>query len=80
MFQPERFSINHNNSAAAVEVLSITGQTIYRVVFSNNMQMLILTRATSSNASRFWTSIPEGRQELAEEIGALIENHIRQKI
>ncbi len=79
MFQPERFSINHGKYSAAVEVISVAGQTIYRVVFSNNMQMLILTRATNSNAGRFWTSVPEGRQELAEEVGALIESNIRQK-
>jgi hypothetical protein len=80
MFQPERFSVNYKKNAAAVEVLSIAGQTVYRVRFSDQTQQLILTRATHQNTNRFWTSIPEGRQELAEEVGALIEQYIRQKV
>ena len=79
MFQPEKFNIDYKNNSATVEVLSIAGQTIYRVVFANR-NALILTRATNSNAARFWTSIPEGKMEMAEEVGVLIEQYLKQKI
>jgi hypothetical protein len=77
--QPEKFQIIYNNSAANVEVHSISGQPIYRVIFSEKIAPLNLTRALHRNADKFWTSIPEGRQELAEKVGTLIEQHIRQK-
>jgi hypothetical protein len=78
--KPESFAIINNEIPATVEELSIAAQTIYRVIFTDKTAPLILTRATNHNAGRFWTSIPEGRQEFAEEIGKLIEKHIRQKV
>ncbi len=35
--------------------------------------------ATNANNEKFWTSIPEGRQELAQQVGPLIENYYRSK-
>ena len=77
--QPEKFEIVYNDIAATVELHSISGQTIYRVIFKEKIAPLSLTRALHRNANKFWTSIPEGRQELAEKVGALIEQRIRQK-
>ena len=37
---------------------------------------LVLTRATGQDSDRFWTSIPQGRQKEAEEIGPLIGEYI----
>jgi hypothetical protein len=52
---------------------------MFRIIFSNPGAPLIITRATHENAYRFWTSIPEGRQRQAEEIGTLIEEHYKKK-
>ena len=67
--QPVKFALLYHGAPADVEVYSISGQSVYRVIFGNKTDPLVLHRATQFNASRFWTSIPEGRQELAEEIG-----------
>ena len=77
--QPEKFTLIYKDTVADVEIHSISGQPVYRVIFGNKTEPLILHRATQFNAIKFWTSIPEGRQELAEEVGILIEKHIKQK-
>ena len=56
---------------------SIGAQVIFRVTFSNKKSPLVVTRAIHSNAYKFWTSIPEGRQKEAEEIGALIAEYFK---
>ena len=56
---------------------SISGQVIYRVLYLDNRPPLVLTRALHANAHFFWTSIPEGRQAEAEEVGTLIAEHIK---
>ena len=78
--QPEKFAISYQDTVAHVEIHSISGQTIFRVIFGDNKAPLVLHRATQFEAKRFWTSIPEGRQKLAEEIGILIEKYFREKI
>ena len=55
----------------------VASQTIYRIVFSDKRDPLVVTRALTDNAVRWWTSIPEGRQREAEEIGPLIANYIK---
>ena len=56
---------------------TIGSQVIFRVVFSNKKNPLVLTRALHANANRFWTSIPEGRQREAEEVGELISEYFK---
>ena len=55
-----------------VQVLDIGTQRIYRINFPS-APALILTRAKNADGVYFWTSIPEGKQKMAEEIGLLIE-------
>ena len=62
-----------------VEEIRIPGQTFFRVNFSNEIHQLTLLRATNAKGEKFWTSVPEGRQKLAEQIGPLIENYYRSK-
>jgi hypothetical protein len=73
---PESFEVQYNDKPVKVEVLSITGQTIYRLHF-RGQPPLIITRAKKNIGSMFWTSIPEGKQKLAEEIGLLIEEYFK---
>ncbi|HXS55658.1 MAG TPA: hypothetical protein VN726_06015 [Hanamia sp.] len=72
------FEISYREEKIKVQRHSIGSQTIFRIVFSNKTP-LVITRATHENAYRFWTSIPEGRQREAEEIGKLIEEFYKTK-
>ena len=73
------FELFYKNEKIKVQRHSIGSQTIFRIVFSNSRTPLVITRATHENAYRFWTSIPEGRQREAEEIGPLIEEFYKTK-
>ena len=75
----EIFDLEFGNGTIRVEQIQIPGQTFFRVNFSNQIPQLTLLRATDANQAKFWTSIPEGRQNLAEQIGPLIEKYYRSK-
>jgi hypothetical protein len=71
------FELDFKAGKMRVQRHLVANQTIYRVVFSDKRSPLVVTRALTDNASHWWTSIPEGRQREAEEIGILIANHIK---
>ncbi len=52
-------------------------ELIFRIQFAYNQAPLVITRAVHANANHFWTSIPEGRQKEAEEIGPLISEYFK---
>lgn len=77
MNSPEdHFEIVHLSFHLQVERLKIPGHSAFRVIFSDGRKPLVLARASNADAVKFWTSIPEGRQKEADEIGQLIEYHI----
>ncbi len=49
----------------------------YRVVFSSKRDPIVITQAKSPDNSKFWTSIPEGRQQEAEGVGKLIDEYLK---
>ena len=71
------FTLDFNDDTIRVQRHSIGTQVIFRVTFSNKRTPLVVTRALHSNAFRFWTSIPEGKQKEAEEVGALISEYFK---
>ena len=71
------FELAFKDGGITIQRYSISSHTIYRVVFSDKRQPLVITRAVTDNAAHWWTSIPEGRQKEAEEIGTLIGNLIQ---
>jgi hypothetical protein len=71
------FELDFNEGKIRVQRHFVASQTIYRIVFSDKRDPLVVTRALTDNAVRWWTSIPEGRQREAEEIGPLIANYIK---
>ena len=73
--QAEKFEITFKEKVMVVEVISIGGQTLYKITSDN--KSFFITRAKDFNAGKFWTSIPEGKQYLAEEIGKLIQQHYK---
>ena len=73
------FELDHKGVKLKVQSFLLNGQQIYRVVFPDNRKPLVIARPLNANATRFWTSIPEGRQKEAEEIGTLIAAHLQKK-
>ena len=71
------FTLNFHDGTIDVHRHAIGNQVIFRVTFSNKRAPLVVTRALHANAYRFWTSIPEGRQNEAEEVGALISEYFK---
>ncbi|HYJ38025.1 MAG TPA: hypothetical protein VEV87_05390 [Chitinophagaceae bacterium] len=68
----DRFDINYKGQLLNVQVVDINGQRIYRIQLPSSGPLL-MTRAKNADGVYFWTSVPEGKQKLAEEIGSLIE-------
>ena len=78
--KPETFELDFGVNRIRIEEVRIPSQTLFRVNFSNSIPPLTLLRATNAEQKRFWTSMPEGRQKLAEQIGPLIETYYRSKM
>lgn len=66
------FELTYKEQTIKVQRHSISGTTVFRISFPGSRQPLVITEADHENANNFWTSIPEGRQKEAEEIGSLI--------
>ena len=71
------FELGFKEGKIRIQRYFVSSQTIYRVVFSNKRTSLVVTWALTDNAARRWTSIPEGRQRKAEEIGPLIADYTK---
>ena len=55
----DNFELDFEEGKIQVHRLLVGAQTIFRVIFSDKRQPLVVTRATHANAYKFWTSIPE---------------------
>lgn len=73
----DNFEIEVAGGKAKVQRHSISEQVIFRIIYPGKIPPLVLTHAIRENGTRFWTSIPEGRQREAEEIGKLIVEHFK---
>ena len=56
------FELNFKDGMIRVQRHLVSNQIIYRIVFSDKRNSLIITIALTENAAHWWTSIPEGRQ------------------
>lgn len=70
------FEIIFNDTTMPVRELNISGRPMFMVRMQDG-KPLVITTATSAEGKAFWTSIPEGRQALAQSIGELIEAHFK---
>ncbi len=77
--QNEIFDLEFGTGKIRVERFEIPEQTFFKVEFSNGIPSLTLLRATRINDEKFWTSVPEGRQKLAEQVGPLIQEYYLSK-
>jgi len=73
------FELNFKDGMIRIQRHLLSNQIIYRIVFSDKRNPLVITIAITENAAHWWTSIPEGRQGEAEEIGQLIEKYFETK-
>ena len=73
----ELFELDYKDKKLVVQRHSLSGQVIFKVQFPDGRDPLVLTRAIHANTYRFWTSIPEGRQSEAKEIGPLITEYFK---
>ena len=75
----EIFNLAYKDQNLKIERFDVGGQAFFRISFPGKEPPLTILRAVNFNGAKFWTSMPEGRQKLAEEIGALIEQYYRAK-
>ena len=68
----DHFNIEYKGNRLFIQILDIGTQRIYKVNFPSETALLI-TRAKNADGVYFWTSVPEGKQQMAVEIGTLIE-------
>ena len=76
--QPQQFELAYKGGIMHVQEIPLAGQQVFRIEMAGR-KTLIITAATAFAADRFWTSIPEGRQDEAERVGLVIEEYIKSK-
>lgn len=75
---PREFDIELYGHIASVSAHVIKSAKIFHIIFSDRRKTLNITVATDDEGSKFWTSLPEGRQEEAELAGKVIAAYIRE--
>jgi hypothetical protein len=70
------FEISYKHQTVPTEVVRTGGRTLY-VARIPGLTPLVVHRAKTFDGPLFWTSIPEGRQQEAEEIGKLIDGYLK---
>ncbi len=73
------FEIQHQGKTLKVTEAEIRNRRIFHLQYDDGQKPLTITVARDNKDVKFWTSIPEGRQEEAEKVGKLIADHIRNK-
>jgi hypothetical protein len=74
------FEIKSNSIVINVSEHIIADERVFHLIFPDKRKALNLVVAEEHpSGKRFWTSMPEGRQDEAEQFGKLIADHIRNK-
>ena len=73
------FTIEYEGSAATVTEHELQEMRIFRITFTGQRKPLVITVAERPGGKKWWTSVPQGRQKEAEEVGRLIADYIRAK-
>ena len=71
------FTMELNGVKMDVVELNLPGYTAFKVDFSSSRKSIVVARTKNFTGSKFWTSIPEGRQKEAEGVGKLIEEYFK---
>ena len=75
---PKVFDIEIDDQVAQVNVHQIKSVKVYQLTFVGRRKPLNITVASNQDGERFWTSIPEGRQQEAELAGKAIAAYLRE--
>lgn len=73
------FDLELEGHTITVTEHELKGKRVFYIDFKGWKKPLVITVALTNREEKFWTSIPEGRQQEAEQIGKLIANHIRNR-
>lgn len=78
MNDPRIFEVELNGQMVRVSDNTIKSARVFHIVYPNRKPVLNITIAENSDGVKFWTSLPEGRQEEAEFAGKVIATYIRE--
>lgn len=73
------FSLDFGDNLIRVAEHELNGKRVFHIDFNGVHKALVITVAVTRSNKKVWTSIPEGRQAEAEQIGKLIASYIRNK-
>ena len=74
---PNKFELDYKGDKVNIERINLPGQVIFRVKLPGLFAPIIIGRVLNHQSVKFWTSIPEGNQHIAESIGPLIEEYYK---
>ncbi len=75
----DQFELNFKNVRITVQKHIIEHYIVFKIGFPDKRRPLMITRATDACTQYYWTSIPAGRQEEAEEIGIRISGYLESR-
>ncbi|MBS7565505.1 hypothetical protein KHS38_13920 [Mucilaginibacter sp. Bleaf8] len=78
MEDPKVFDVELNGQSVRVSEHTIKFARVFHLVYPGSPPPLNITIAENTDGVKFWTSIPEGRQEEAELAGKVIAAYIRE--
>lgn len=73
------FEIELNGARIRISEHELQGKRVFHADLGEASKALVLTVGLNNRNEKFWTSIPQGRQDEAQQIGKLIAEHIRAK-
>ncbi|WP_316819122.1 hypothetical protein [Pedobacter nyackensis] len=73
------FDLEWEGNSIKVSEHELAGKRIFHIHFNDDKKPLVITVGLGLGDQKFWTSIPQGRQSEAEQIGKLIAAYIRAK-
>lgn len=78
MNDPQQFQIVLNGHTVQVSMHIISKAKVFHIVYPDSRTPLNITIAENEDGGKFWTSVPEGRQEEAEFAGKVIASYLRE--
>jgi len=73
------FEIVFLNTRVKVSEHELGERRVFHVELKAPLRPLVITVGLDKKQKKFWTSVPEGRQAEAEQVGKLIAQYIRNK-
>jgi hypothetical protein len=73
------FGLEFDGHMIRISEHELQGKRVFHVDFKDSRKALVLTVGLGLRDQKFWTSIPQGRPDEAQQIGKLIAEYIRAK-